>query len=344
MLYIFIIFILISFIGINFQNIKGIDGDALSKERTTMINGIFVVIVLFSHFNSYATSDIAVDKIYYLFFKIGQLMVTPFLFYSGYGIYESIKNKKNYMDGFFKKRIVKLFVSVFLALVLYMILNIVIGKSYDIKTILLSTIGFTSIGNSNWFIFATFCMYFSILISFKIFKKDNISALLSCLILSFCYMVLVMKFVGNARWVNTILCFNAGMFFSYFKDTILNFLKNKYHYILSLILLIIIFGLATINNHNYFTYEIISVAFILLIVILTLKIHIGNRVLFWFGKNTYNIYILQRLSYTIYEYIGVKDYNVYIYFIVSVITTFILTCLFDKILKRVYKLLLNENK
>ena len=93
MLYIFIIFILISFIGINFQNIKGIDGDALSKERTTMINGIFVVIVLFSHFNSYATSDIAVDKIYYLFFKIGQLTVTPFLFYSGYGIYESIKNK-----------------------------------------------------------------------------------------------------------------------------------------------------------------------------------------------------------------------------------------------------------
>lgn len=130
------------------------------------------------------------------------------------------------MDGFFKKRIVKLFVSVFLALVLYMILNIVIGKSYDIKTILLSTIGFTSIGNSNWFIFATFCMYFSILILFKIFKKDNISALLSCLILSFCYMVLVMKFVGNAWWVNTILCFNAGMFFSYFKDTILNFEKQ----------------------------------------------------------------------------------------------------------------------
>lgn len=130
------------------------------------------------------------------------------------------------MDGFFKKRIVKLFVSVFLALVLYMFLNIVIGKSYDIKTILLSTIGFTSIGNSNWFIFATFCMYFSILILFKIFKKDNISALLSCLILSFCYMVLVMKFVGNAWWVNTILCFNAGMFFSYFKDTILNFEKQ----------------------------------------------------------------------------------------------------------------------
>lgn len=340
MLYLFVLFILISLIGVSFKNIKEIDNDALTKERTTMVNGIFVGIVLFSHFNSYAISNIAVDKIYYLFFKIGQLMVTTFLFYSGYGIYESIKNKKNYMDSFFKKRIVKLFVSVILALVLYMILNIIIGRSYDIKTILLSTIGFTSIGNSNWFIFATFCMYFSILISFKVFKKDNLSALLSCLIFSFGYMVLVMKFVGNAWWVNTILCFNAGMFFSYFKDNILKFLKNKYHYILSMFLLIILFGLATINNHNYFTYEIIAISFVLIIVFLTLKIRTGNKILFWLGKNTYNIYILQRLSYTIYDCVGIKDYNIYVYFIISVVTTFILTGLFDKVLKRTYKLLI----
>ena len=29
-------------------------------------------------------------------------MVTTFLFYSGYGIYESIKSKKNYIDNFLK--------------------------------------------------------------------------------------------------------------------------------------------------------------------------------------------------------------------------------------------------
>ncbi len=340
MLYIFIIFILISFIGINFQNIKGIDGDALSKERTTMINGIFVVIVLFSHFNSYATSDIAVDKIYCLFFKIGQLMVTPFLFYSGYGIFESIKNKKNYINNFFKNRIVKLFVSVFLSLILYIILNIIIGEKYSIKTILLSPIGLTSIGNSNWFIFATFCMYFSVLISFKIFKKDNLSALLLCLILSFGYIILVMKFLSYSWWVNTILCFNAGMFFSYFKESILSFLKNNYHYFLTFVLLVIIFALATINNYNYFTYEIISLSFVLIIVLISLKVKIGNKILLWLGKNTFNIYILQRLSYILYQHLGLTNYNVYLYFAVSVLTTFVLTYFFDKILKKVYKLVI----
>ena len=209
-----------------------------------MINGFFVGLVLFSHFNSYVITNSSIDSIYYFIFKMGQLMVTTFLFYSGYGIYESIKNKKNYINNFFKNRIVKLFVSVFLAIILYIVLNIIIGEEYSIKTILLSPIGLTSIGNSNWFIFATFCMYFSVLISFKIFKKDNLSALLLCLILSFGYIFLVMKFLGYSWWVDTILCFNAGMFFSYFKESILCLLKNNYHYFLTLMLMVIIFALS----------------------------------------------------------------------------------------------------
>ena len=153
-------------------------------------------------------------------------MVTTFLFYSGYGIYESIKSKKKYIDNFFKNRILKLFISFFLALILYMLLNLMIGNSYSIKTILLSLLGWESIGNSNWFIFATFCMYFSTLISFKIFKKDNKSALLLNTIFSFVYIILTMKLRGFDWWYNTILCYNLGMFISCYKDTILSFLEN----------------------------------------------------------------------------------------------------------------------
>lgn len=339
MIYIFILFVLFSLIGVSFKNISGIDHDALSIERTTMINVFFVGIVFFSHFNSYVTTNNSFDNIYYSFFKIGQLMVTTFLFYSGYGIYESIKSKKNYIDNFLKTRIFKLYVSVFVAMILYLILNSIIGKSYDIKTIILSTIGFTSIGNSNWFIFATFCMYFSVFFSFKVFKNDNSSALFSCLILSFCYIFLVMRYLGYSWWVNTILCFNAGMFFSYFKDRILTFLSNKYHYILIIILLIIIFGLTIINNYNYYTYEIISLMFVLLVVLISLKVRIGNKMLLWLGKNTFNIYILQRLSFIFYDYIEIKNYNIYMYFIISTLTTFVIVYFFDKVLKQIYNIL-----
>lgn len=342
MIYLFIIFILFSLIGVNFKNVSGIDYDALTIDRTTMINGFFVGIVFFSHFNSYVTTNNSFDNIYYSFFKIGQLMVTTFLFYSGYGIYESIKSKEKYIDNFFKTRIFKLYVSVCAAIVLYIILNFIIGKSYDIKTIALSTIGFSSIGNSNWFIFAMFCMYFSILFSFKFFKHDNLSALSLCLIFSFCYIFLVMKYLKHSWWVNTILCFNIGMFFSYFKDRILTFLSNKYHYILTIIILLMVSFLAIINNfkYNYFVYEIFSLMFVFFVVLISLKVHIGNKMLLWLGKNTFNIYILQRLSFIFYDYIGIRNYNIYMYFIISALTTFVIVYFFDKVLKQIYNILI----
>lgn len=339
MIYIFIIFLLISLIGINFKSIKTIDKDALSHERTTMINGFFVGLILFSHFNSYVTFTSKTDNIYFFVINnIGQLMVTTFLFYSGYGIFESIKNKENYINNFFKNRILKLFVSFSIALLLYLGLNLIIGNTYSVKTILLSFIGWESIGNSNWFIFATFCMYFATLISFKIFKKDTKSAMLLNLILSFFYIIVVMRFRGS-WWYNTILCYNAGMIFSCYKENILNFLKSNIHYILTTIIIGIIAMLSYLNANGYFTYEIISIIFTLVVVLVSLKVKIGNKVLLWLGKNTFNIYVLQRLSYILYEYIGLKDYNIYLYFTISIISIIIMTFIFDKIIKKTYKLL-----
>ena len=83
MIYIFSIFIIICLIGIDFKNKKVIDENALNRERTLALNGIFVGIVLFSHFNSYVTFTNKLDLLYYnlIYDKTGQLMVTTFLFF-----------------------------------------------------------------------------------------------------------------------------------------------------------------------------------------------------------------------------------------------------------------------
>lgn len=51
---------------------------ALNKEQTTCINGIFVLFVFLSHFGQYETMPWNG-----VLLAIGQLMVAPFLFYSG---------------------------------------------------------------------------------------------------------------------------------------------------------------------------------------------------------------------------------------------------------------------
>lgn len=62
--------------------------DYLSKENTTAINGIFVVLVLLCHFTQYVRFGSGLVDQSFLFFKshLGQLVVTTFLFFSGYGI------------------------------------------------------------------------------------------------------------------------------------------------------------------------------------------------------------------------------------------------------------------
>jgi hypothetical protein len=44
-----------------------------------------------------------------------------------------------------------------------------------------------------------------------------------------------------------------------------------------------------------FVFNIMSVFFALLIIVLTMKISIGNKILYWLGSNLFPLYIYQRL-------------------------------------------------
>lgn len=339
MILIFIAYLLISAYSISFKEIKTCDEDALSHERTTMINGFFVGIILFSHFNSYIQLPDSIGNNIYLkiFNEIGQLMVTTFLFYSGYGIIESIKNKPNYINNFFKNRFLKLFLSFAIAIFLYIILNLSLGINYPIKTILLSFTAWESIGNSNWFIFATFFSYIVVLISFKIFKKDILKGILLSTIGSLLYILLLMKFKNYQWWYNTILCFNFGMLLSYYKTNILKFLKDNKNYILLLFIVILNMFLCRKHGYSYLMFEVYSINFVLLVFLTSLKIKIGNKVLYFLGRNTFNIYILQRIGYILFDKLGLLKYNIYLYFAASLCFTVLLAFVFDKLLKLLLK-------
>lgn len=340
MFYFFIIYILVCLYGLKFDA-KNVDSeDFISRKTTLAINGIFVGIIFFSHFNSYINFTNNLDLIYLdiVSKKIGQLMVCPFLFFSGYGIFESIKTKSNYMNTFFKNRILKLFISFAIIIFLYIILNSILGYHYSVSEILLSFIGFESIGNSNWFIFATFCLYLITLFSFKI-EKNNLNSIIIVCILSFLYIIFVHYTKGYAFWYNTIFCYAFGMLFSYFKTNIINFLKVNKSYFFTFLLLILAFLLGYKSQSNYLVYEIYSVIFVLLIVFLNMKFKIGNKLLLFLGKNTFNIYAIQRLFFILFKHLGLIEYNMYLYFFASLLSTLLLSYIVTKLYSCLFKYL-----
>ncbi len=339
MFYFFLCFCLLSLFGLSFRKAKGIDDEALTADRTVMINGFFVGIIMFSHFNGYVKLDGVLNGIYLRIFKeISQLMVTTFLFYSGYGIFESIKYKNCYIKTFFKKRFLKVYIAFALAIVLFILLNAFLNIQYPLKTILLSFTAWSDIGNSNWFMFATFYLYIVVMISFNLFKKDNYKAFLCIIIGTLLYMILCWKTKSGA-WFNTILCFDFGMFVSLFKAEIFKFFKSKWNYILSFIIILLLMYLCHSHGYTFLMYEIYSICFVSLILLVSMKIKIGNKMLHFLGKNTFNIYILQRIPFIALQHVGLSNYNVYIYFIVSILTTIIISIIFNYLLKFIYKVL-----
>jgi len=74
------------------------------------------------------------------------------------------------------------------------------------------------------------------------------------------------------------------------------------------------------------------VAFALTVVLITMKVRLGNPVLRWAGDHLFEIYMLQRLPMIIWGLVPAVSSNVYLYFVMSAASTALLAWAFKKML------------
>ncbi len=334
MIFLYLVFVLIFVFGMRFQK-KGLNNEYLSRETTTIINGIFIITVFFSHIKSYMTGLNNYDNYLYSFISlVGQLMVTSFFFYSGYGIYESIKNKKNYMETFFKKRFIPTFINFAIAILLFIAMNLILNNEYSIKDILLAFTGYTAIGNSNWYMLAIFTIYILLIIIFdNKLKLKNLTKIIILTVILVGY-IYVLNLVRDSYYVDTVLCFPMGMFYSYFKDKIEEKVSRHYYLYLGVGLLIFL-ALFYISRHHYniYLYNLYAMSFILLVVLVTMKFKFKNKIMYFFGSHLFWIYILERIPMIIFK----NKFNNYIYFAICFVITILMSAILKKLTDKLWK-------
>ena len=339
-----IFIIIISLIGIEFCFKKG-NKEYLSKTNTSCIKGIFILIVFYSHFTQYTAVNMSKDFLMYDFkVFLGQLMVTLFLFYSGYGIFESIKNKKNYIKQLPKKRIFKVWFQFAIAVSLFLILQLILkNPDLNIKRILLSYVGWSGLGNSNWYIFGILLLYISSFLSFSIFNKEKDYR--KAIILNYILTIILILFLSVYKeiwWYNTLLCYNLGLSFSYHKKAIEEKLFNWKSYIIILFTTTFSFlVLYHLGKENFWYYELCAMSFCLLVVELTVIINLRSKVLKWFGDKLFWVYILQRLPMIILVELGYTSHP-YRFALISFIVTIVLVLIVDFISKNLDKLIVKQ--
>lgn len=345
MIYFFILLMLVIIYKMTID-FKNSNKEYMSKENTTCIKGIFIIIVFISHIRQYQLYDSVIDlPAINILSYLGQLMVTMFMFYSGYGVYESIKNKsREYIKKMPKNRILKTYFLFVISIISFIICNLLLNNAYSLRENIMSFTGWSGIGNSAWYIFSIIVLYILTYISFTIFKKDKIKALILNTLLVIGY-IIVMSFLKPPYWCNTCLCYAAGMWYSQFIDKINKaLLNNNKKYIITLLIVIVLVILSHAVEANIPMFSIYAVLFALLIVMLTIKININNKILFWLGKNLFWVYILQRIPMMIFQTLKINEYNRYVYFGVSFVATIILVAIYEKLVPIIESKIFNKRE
>lgn len=313
--------------------------DYLSIQNTNIIKGIFVITVIFSHCSQYITLDGTYDEPY-LHFQgfLGQMIVAMFLFYSGYGVMESITKKGwSYVKSIPTKRFVKVLVNFDIAVLLYLILDISLGFKYDTKTILLSFIGWENIGNSNWYILAILVLYLLTFVAFILIKRfDSKPILFACVfiltILTLGFVFFEMKMDKGSWYYNTAILFPLGCWYSLLKPYI-DKIVFKNDIIYSFVAMIIggcLFVSYTMkNDYGIEGYSLWAIFFTLALVVFTMKFSFKSTILEWFGKHIFSVYILQRIPMMILHNLAISLSHKYFFIIVSFLVTVFIAQIFD---------------
>ena len=318
-----IIFLVLVF---NIKIHKDIYASYIDKRQTANINGIFVILVFLSHFSQYVELGGKWDIVFIVCkHMLGQLVVTTFLFYSGYGVMYSIMNKKDYINRMLSERILKTLVLFDGAIIVYILINLFLKNDMTMKQIMLAFIGWESVGNSTWYIFAILIMYLITYLTFKILRNASTFTKLLITSLFICVYILVIREWKESQYYNTVMCYAMGLWYAYYKEKIDMLVSDKKIYRLLFVLSGIGFAITIIfREANLAINQAYYLMFVLWIVLISMKVEINSLILGWCGRNVFGIYIFQRLPMLVLIKNNWMASNVYVYLIICIVVTVIL--------------------
>ena len=331
------VILLLSCLRIQYAGNGSFHHDYMDKDSIQAIKGIFLLLIFASHFSQYVSLTGLLSRPYLVLKKgLGQLVVAPFLFYSGYGVAVSVQKKGlGYIRSMPKRRILKVLFQFDIAVILFWAAQKLLGNDVGIKHFLLSLIAWDSLGNSNWYIFAILALYLiSFLVCFGLSAENGQEDRFHMtgwmiFTLSLCLIWLLMRHRPDYCY-NTILAYAAGYLFALYKEPIEGLcFQSEHSYWLAIGTLFLIFYVFRKSwEGNLTAYEAASIVFGMIIVLLSAKFKIRNRILHYCGEHLFSLFILQRLPMMLLSNTILKD-HIPLFFLCSLAGAFLLSWVFD---------------
>lgn len=314
----------------------------ISMEQSNNVKGIFTLLIFLGHSASFIEVNGLLDTPYLMIIShLEQAVVVMYLFYSGYGMTESYKKRKtDYIRSLPSKRIVPLIFNFTLSIVLHIIMCFYLGVLPSVSQIILSFLGWISIGNYNWFVFVIISLYILFGLSFAFSSKiqsEKTALKTGALIMTVLSVALILlfRFPGKrpTYFYDTLLTFPLGIWFSIYKEKIDTYLSSRLRFLGAVVVCLLIYINAFMfRDMSFWIYEIWTVSATIIFLFITMKIKISSRILTFFGKLALPMLLLQGLPFNILSHLKVNDYP-YLFVFLSFVISVLISVLFNKFTK-----------
>ena len=276
--------------------------EALGLSQTKALLGFFSICIILHHVSQKPASF---EYLAFAPFRTsGYLFVAFFFFCSGYGLFKSFSSKTDYLKGFLNKRYLPLLITFFASDILFQFARYTrANPAFPANTY-------------SWFVFAIMLLYTAFYLCFKFLKKLQ-PLILLLLVIAAC--IICRLLYAESYLYNSILAFPAGVLFASREEKILPLLKKHYlpFLIISLILSALLIFLCS-NDQRLYTImagsgeikrmeyagvrdlQILlqlfaSLFFCFSIVLMSLKLKVGNKALSFLGSMSLELYLVHVL-------------------------------------------------
>lgn len=339
------IFLLILFVfKIKFiKPLSSTNTNYLSVLNGCSYRGLFALVVIFHHLAQQTESGM----FFHQFTKVGYLAVAVFFFLSGYGLQLSHMNSETYQKRFLLRRLPTILIPYIIVTLLYWIINGIQGKFYTLKEIFVAIINGYPIVDSSWYVITILIFYVIYWLLMVLCKKHYLLMILGGCIWYIVYSIFCIKMQYGDWWYNSAHLLIVGMFWATYEKRIIQIIQNHYFMVTMIIWVVfavlfckhdIIISLLTIKRAELILSIITAVFFTLSFILFSLKFQIGNKVLDFLGKISFEMYLIHgifiRLSRNSIIYIENELLWCIIVLISTISFSFLLHILFSKLLSK----------
>ncbi|MCR5342321.1 MAG: acyltransferase [Butyrivibrio sp.] len=306
---------------------KGQWNDSLSLSQTKAFQGFLTVAIMLHHIGQKTCASWLFPKSRIIpglefFVPIGYILVSFFLFFNGYGAYKSFHTKKNYLNGFVKKRILPVVLSLYSTTLIFFIARLLIGEKMDMPGALLYLSSIKLCNPNTWYVIVLPFFYLAFYLAFRFIKKDGLAvAATTAFVVAYILVGTSIDhndyLIRGEWWWNCVHMFPVGILFAKYEDKIIPHLK-KYYWIYAILAVAALYPLYLYSVHaqDFFSYYgenfgapdkvlrrrmtllsqvFVTMDFVFASLLLGMKVKIGNRFLKFMGTITLEFYLIHGL-------------------------------------------------